>query len=131
MRRDPLLESLIAELDGLLAGAQAARRLAGELLQSSDATLRAAGRGVDAAMLAMAPSLRYSGMTVPEAAARLGLGEEQVRRLLRRGLLTGISFGGRVGWRLPRAAVEAIAEEWDAQRLRQAAARTPRKSERP
>jgi excisionase family DNA binding protein len=41
-------------------------------------------------------------MTVAEAAAALEIGEEYVRRLLRRGTLIGVPFGGRTGWRLPR-----------------------------
>jgi len=55
--------------------------------------------------------LRYSGMTVAEAAAALGVGEEHLRRLLRRGEIAGVAFGGRVGWRLPREYVEDMARE--------------------
>lgn len=129
VRRQPLIDSLIDELDGVIAGLQNARLLAQELRQTAEAARKASREGVDDATLALAPSLRFTGMSVSEAAERLGLGEEQVRRLLRRGLLAGISFGGHVGWRLPRSAVEAIAEEWDAQRLAQESARrTTRKT---
>ena len=44
-------------------------------------------------------------MTVPQAAAALGLGEEQVRRLLRAEKLAGIPLGGRAGWQVSREAV--------------------------
>jgi hypothetical protein len=35
--------------------------------------------------------------------------EEQVRRMLRRGDLVGVRFGGRVGWRLTRQHVRDMA----------------------
>ena len=44
-------------------------------------------------------------MTVPQAAAALGLGEEQVRRLLRAEKLAGIPLGGRAGWQVSRESV--------------------------
>lgn len=131
VRRQPLIDSLIDELDGVLAGLQNARLLAQELRQSAEAARRAARTDVDDAALALSPSLRFTGMSVSETAERLGLGEEQVRRLLRRGFLAGIPFGGHVGWRLPRSAVEAIAEEWDAQRLAQESARRTTRSKAP
>jgi hypothetical protein len=56
--------------------------------------------------------LRHSGMTVREVALVLSLTEEQVRRKLRRGDLVGVSFGGRVGWRLPRDYVRDVATRW-------------------
>lgn len=46
-------------------------------------------------------------MTVAEAAEQLGIGEEQVRRLLRSGSLAGIPLGGRYGWRISRASIRA------------------------
>jgi len=49
--------------------------------------------------------------TVREAAALLGIGEEQVRRRLRSGELLGVPFGGRMGWRLSRDYVERLAAE--------------------
>ena len=49
--------------------------------------------------------------TVHEAAGLLGLGEEQVRRLLRDGVLVGIPYGGRRGWRIPRRHLEEFAAE--------------------
>jgi len=55
--------------------------------------------------------LRYAGMTVAEAAVALGVGEEHLRRLLRRGEIAGVGFGGRVGWRLSRDYVEELARE--------------------
>ena len=123
MRRDPLVESLIAQVDAALAELQEVRRIAVELRRSADALHRGIAQGLDDELAAAAPALRFSGMTVAEAAAKLNLGEEQVRRLLRRGLLSGVAFGGRTGWRLHRASVDAVARDWDSQRLAQAAAR--------
>lgn len=53
---------------------------------------------------------RYT-MTVREAAEQLGIGEEQVRRLLRSGAIRGIPLGGRNGWRVSRAGVRAYGQE--------------------
>lgn len=61
------------------------------------------------ALLLTPPRLRDSSVTVREAAAILGIGEEQVRRLLRSGELLGVPYGGRAGWRLSRAYVEGEA----------------------
>jgi excisionase family DNA binding protein len=47
-------------------------------------------------------------MTVAEAAAALGIGEEQTRRLLRAGTLFGVPLGGRAGWCVSRSAVEEL-----------------------
>jgi excisionase family DNA binding protein len=44
-------------------------------------------------------------MTVGEAAGALGLGEEQVRRLLRAEKLAGVPLGGRAGWQVSRESV--------------------------
>jgi excisionase family DNA binding protein len=61
--------------------------------------------------LLMAPDrLEDTSVTVREAAAILGLGEEQVRRLLRSGDLVGVPYGGRAGWRLSRRYVEEEAD---------------------
>jgi excisionase family DNA binding protein len=49
--------------------------------------------------------------TVREAAEVLGVGEEQIRRLLRSGGLLGIPYGGRRGWRIPRAHLQEVAAE--------------------
>jgi excisionase family DNA binding protein len=117
LRRDHLIDSLIAQLDVALVELQTARKVAAELRREADVLRRASTRGRDAVVEgADASLLRYSGMTVAEAARALGVGEEQVRRLLRRSLLSGVQFGGSTGWRLPRAEVEAVAAEWSAQR---------------
>ena len=47
-------------------------------------------------------------MTVAEAAAALGIGEEQTRRLLRAGTLFGVPLGGRAGWCVSRSAVAEL-----------------------
>jgi excisionase family DNA binding protein len=62
-------------------------------------------------------------MTVPEAAAALGLSEEHVRRLLRRGDLVGVPYGGKVGWRLPRDYVLGLQRQIEAAREGKASAR--------
>ena len=49
-------------------------------------------------------------MTVPQAATALGLGEEQVRRLLRAEKLAGIPLGGRAGWQVSRESVTEMVE---------------------
>lgn len=49
--------------------------------------------------------------TVQEAAGLLGVGEERVRRLLRDGVLVGVPYGGRRGWRIPRRHLEEFAAE--------------------
>ena len=47
-------------------------------------------------------------MTVAEAAVALDVSEEYVRRMLRRGALEGVPFGGRTGWRLSRDYVQSV-----------------------
>lgn len=106
MRHDLLLQAAIDEVDQALAGLQTTRQLLHELQRNSQ-VLQRTGRPGPAtdrgASPAQRPSgLRYSGMTVAEAARALSLSEEHVRRLLRRGELEGIAFGGRIGWRLSR-----------------------------
>jgi len=71
-------------------------------------------------------------MTVSEAAATLGIGEEHLRRLLRRGELTGVAYGGRIGWRLARDYVAQLAGHLDkAREGREAARRTAAAGKRP
>jgi excisionase family DNA binding protein len=62
--------------------------------------------------------LEDTSVTVREAADILGLGEEQVRRLLRTGDLMGVPYGGRAGWRLSRAYVEEQAQNRSPRRRR-------------
>jgi excisionase family DNA binding protein len=123
MPRDPLIEALVAEVDQALIALQTARKIIADLQRSSQALSRAASREEHPAPLSVPASLRYSGMTVAEAAAVLKLSEEQVRRLLRTGALIGVQFGGRVGWRLSREYVHDVAAQWEAQRRGQAVAR--------
>jgi excisionase family DNA binding protein len=58
-------------------------------------------------------------MTVTEAARELGIGVEQVRRLLRSGALSGVPLGGQHGWRVARTSVH----DYRGERLRGAARR--------
>jgi excisionase family DNA binding protein len=48
-------------------------------------------------------------LTVPEAAERLRMNPEVVRRWLRTGRLAGVRLGGtKLGWRVPERRVEAL-----------------------
>jgi excisionase family DNA binding protein len=126
--RDSLIEALVAEMDQALADLQSARKLVTQLQFERGRRSIATHHGGGAAA-GGAASMRYSGMTVAEAAALLEVGEEQVRRLLRSGELTGVPYGGRVGWRLSREYVELVAAQWRAQRAGQVAARSRQERE--
>ena len=136
--RDPLIDALVGELEVVLAGAQAARKIIAQIERNALMAERAARarRGAAAGAEPGPSSLRYSGMTVSEAAGVLGMSEEHVRRLLRKGELPGVSLGGRVGWRLAREEVQSIAVRLATQREAQAEARgaaqrtTPRRGQR-
>jgi excisionase family DNA binding protein len=56
------------------------------------------------------PHVRHMGVSVREAAAALDVSEDHLRRLLRQGLLIGVRYGGRIGWRLSRRYVNHLAE---------------------
>jgi excisionase family DNA binding protein len=47
-------------------------------------------------------------LTVEEVAKRLDLHEETIRRYLQRGLLKGIKFGNRGGWRIKEGDLQAF-----------------------
>jgi excisionase family DNA binding protein len=48
-------------------------------------------------------------LTVPEAAARLRISDEVIRRWLRDGKLRGIRIGStRAGWRIPQSEVRRL-----------------------
>jgi excisionase family DNA binding protein len=128
----PLLNALRTELDEALVSLQTARRMLSELQRSGDAggvdeAAPAARSGDDAAPPS---SLRFSGMTVAQAAVVLGIGEEQVRRLLRRRALEGVSLGGKAGWRLEPDYVRRTAAQWSALRAAQEAVRAPQRAAR-
>jgi len=57
------------------------------------------------------PSLEEASVTVPEAAQMLGIGAEQVRRLLRADRLAGVNLGGRAGWRVSRRSINSLIRE--------------------
>jgi hypothetical protein len=130
-RRDPLLASLAAELDNAMDSVRSARKLIDEIQRAgiNVGTRAALPLGAEPELTGAAPSLRHAGMTVPEAAAVLGITEEHVRRLLRRRDLFGVPFGGRIGWRLSHAYVAEVAAYWAATREAKVAVReskTPR-----
>ena len=125
------IAALIAEVDQALVALLTARKTITDLQRSTRALIRAASREDHAKPASVPASLRYSGMTVAEAADVLELGEEQVRRLLRTGTLIGVQFGGRVGWRLIREYVHDVAARWEAQRRAQAVARRAGLQNRP
>lgn len=128
-----IIDSLLAELDAALVSLQTARKVAAEMQRAREASRRSDDRqNADATPTAPPnPTLRYGGMTVAEAAVALGVSEEQVRRLLRTGELTGVPFRGRVGWRLQRDYVNSLAAAWDEQRRAQEEARRTRRRPRP
>lgn len=110
--RDPARQAALEAVDQAMEALAVARRLLSGSTRPprraaafDDAFERAHHEGVPVA----APSLRHAGLTVRQAAGLLGVGEEQVRRLLRRGELLGVPFGGRTGWRLSRDYVERLA----------------------
>jgi len=118
--RESVVDALVQELERALASVRAAQRMAAELQRrpvGRPPRIQASGR------VRVSSDLRYSGMTVPEAAAALGIGEEYVRRLLREGQLVGVPFGGRTGWRLPRDYVLGIQAQIAAAEEGKAAAR--------
>ena len=47
-------------------------------------------------------------LTVEDVAERLQVNEQTVRRWLREGELTGVPFGGRTGWRISEADLQAF-----------------------
>jgi len=125
LRRNLLLEAVTDEVDAAIAGLQTTRQLLVELRRVIELTEKSIRTGPGKAGLAAdrpAP-LRYSGVTVAEASRILDLSEEHVRRLLRRGELEGVAYGGRVGWRLSRAYVEELAEQQRRAREGQSTAR--------
>jgi len=121
----PQFRALRDELDAALSSLQLARRLLADVMNASGAEQPQGGSGESPSASVTAPglSLRYSGMTVAQAAVVLGVGEEQVRRLLRRGELEGVSLGGKAGWRLDPAYVREVAAQWSALREAQQALR--------
>jgi excisionase family DNA binding protein len=84
-----------------------ARVVAPALIENDDPFAQAVREGV---RIQPRPTEEISA-TVREAAEVLGVGEEQIRRLLRSGGLLGIPYGGRRGWRIPRAHLQEVAAE--------------------
>ena len=106
MAHETVVDAALAEIDRAIRTLRAAQRMLVTLQRAGDQ-----GTPPKRSGLRGAADLRYSGMTVIETAAALGLGEEHVRRLLRRGDLAGVPYGGTIGWRLDRAYVTRLAEQ--------------------
>ena len=58
--------------------------------------------------------MEQTTLTVDQVAKRLKVNEQTVRRWLREGELQGVAFGGRTGWRISEADLQAF---WDARRF--------------
>jgi excisionase family DNA binding protein len=123
MARSPLLSAVVDEVDQALAALQTARRFLREMEIEQSQMTRPAPRPIPRDETVPQSSLRYSGITVTQAARILEMSEDHVRRLLRAGELQGAPYSGRIGWRLDRAYVEAVAEQRRAAREGQALAR--------
>jgi excisionase family DNA binding protein len=122
----PMLAAAVERVIAARAELDLALRVLTEMhLQTGFSAEQEGAKRHDAARL-MRDDLRFTGMTVAETAGALDLSEEHVRRLLRRGDLRGVSFGGRIGWRLPRDYVEELANEAAAATERHAEARRAR-----
>jgi excisionase family DNA binding protein len=115
--RDPLIDELIAEIDQALAAARAARRIVAEIAKGERAVEKARGRAAqDPPGADVSRTLRFSGMTIHEAAATLGVSNERVRVMLQKRQLIGVKFAGSVGWRVARDSVALVAAQWAEQR---------------
>jgi hypothetical protein len=123
MARTPLLAAVIDEVDQALAALQTARRFLREMERQSPGPPHVPVPSHEETRLALAPTLRYSGITVTEAAQILEMSEDHVRRLLKAGDLLGAPYSGRIGWRLDAAYVHAVAEQRRAAREGQQRAR--------
>lgn len=123
MLRDPAVEALVAEIDQALVALQTARRLLADLQRSQRAISQARRSEAALTETTIPPSIRFTGMTVAEAAVALRVSEEHVRRMLRKGQLVGVGFGGSVGWRLSRQHVEEMAANLNQQEIAKRAAR--------
>jgi excisionase family DNA binding protein len=133
VRRSLLLSAVIDEVDQALAGLQTARQILSELERSDDSPKpgRVTVPTAPEPEGKRPPSLRYAGATVSEAARTLELSEEHVRRLLRRGELEGINYGGRVGWRVAREYIAELSAQQREARREQESARRAKPPRRP
>jgi len=118
--READVDALIKELEGALASVRRARRMAADLRRRD---VGRPERQPETATVPVSRGLRHGGMTVAETAVALDMSEEYVRRLLRRGILVGTPYGGRIGWRLSREYVLRLQREASAAKEGQAAAR--------
>jgi len=118
--RDADVDALVKELDQALASVQRAQRIAADLRRGAKGRQR---RLPERSPVPLSRDLRHTGMTVAETAVALGISEDYVRRLLRRGILVGSPYGGRTGWRLDRDYVLRLQREIATAKQGQAAAR--------
>lgn len=97
----PAEQARLAELQATLDRAE--KEIKSALTIARDLARRPVGRPPrQQRPITVRDDLRFAGMGVAEAAVALGFSEEYVRRQCRRGVLVGVPFGGKTGWRLPR-----------------------------
>ncbi len=132
MARDELIGALRAEIEAAIAATRAALKIVTDIEKADRASqaARARGQRIAAEPDAMT-ALRRDGMSVPEAAAVLGVSDQRVRDMLRHNEVSGFDFGGRVGWRADRREVHETAERWEAQRRGRTLARDPSRPRKP
>jgi|HubBroStandDraft_6_1064221.scaffolds.fasta_scaffold37006_3 excisionase family DNA binding protein len=113
--------ALVEALDLAIDGLTTARKLAARLQHSPTTRRRSRSvgsreddpfsRAFQQGIPVDSRSIEEVSASVHEAAEKLGIGEEQVRRLLRSGELIGVPYGGRRGWRISRDYLDDLAAQ--------------------